>query len=453
MKKKTRKLDETPRLRPLKLPDHQVRKLPNGLTVHLVPRGPLPLVAVRLGIRAGSAFDPPGRLGVGDFAARLFRRGAAGMTADQISDTVDFVGASMGGFANEENVIMSLSTSTRHFESMFELMSKVLLEPDFPENELELARRRTLAALTNDLDDPSSLADRALVRATWGTHPYAHETIGGKKDLTAMTREDLKSFHSARLGPSIAHLYIVGAFDLDEVMKIVERTLGGWKGGPAEAPIVPAWQGLARPGEVLIVDKPEQTQVQMRIAGHGVKRGHPDHFPLVTMNTVLGGGFTSRLVTEIRVERGLSYGAGCAFDMMSVAGTFTVSSFTATENVNELIDISLGEVKKMKEKGPSKKELATVQRYISGLYPARLETNEAVSGAIADVVHYGLTDAWISDYRERVAAVTVQEAAEAANKHLFGHERSIVLVGNAKALRPKVEQYGPITVMKPSELE
>ncbi len=444
---------EVPKLRPLKLPRHEVRTLPNGLTVHLVPRGPLPLVAVRLVIRGGSAFDPIGKLGVGDFAARLFRRGAAGMTADQISDTVDFVGASIGGFANEENVILSLSTPSKHLEPMFEVMGKVLLQPDFPEAEVELARRRTLAALTNDLDDPGSLADRALVRATWGSHPYAHETIGGKKDITAFTRDDLRQFHRERIGPQIAHLYIVGAFDMDDVMATVERTFGGWKGGPSSAPIVPTWDGLARPGEVLIVDKPEQTQVQMRIGAKGVKRGHDDHFPLVTMNTVLGGGFTSRLVTEIRVKRGLSYGAGSSFDMMSVAGTFTVSSFTRTESINTLLDVALGEVRRMREKGPSKTELATVQRYISGLYPGRLETNENVSGAIADVVHYGLSEEWISQYRERIAAVTVKQAAEAAQKHLFGGERAIVLVGNAEQLKAKVDKYGPVSVIKPSELE
>lgn len=451
MKKKT--VVEAPKLRPLKLPHHETRTLPNGLTVHLVPRGPLPLVAVRLVIRNGSAFDPPGKLGVGDFAARLLRRGAGGKTADQLSDTVEFVGASIGGFANEENVILSLSTPSKHLDPMFDVLSTILLQPDFPDAEVELARRRTLAALVNDLDDPGTLADRALSRATWGEHPYAHETIGGKRDITAYTRGDLQAFLRERLGPKIAHLYIVGAFDMDSIMATVERALGHWKGGPEQPPVVPPWSGLARPGEVLIIDKPEQTQVQMRIGARGVKRGHDDHFPLVTMNTVLGGGFTSRLVTEIRVKRGLSYGAGCAFDMMSVAGTFTVSSFTRTETIDTLIDVALGEVKKMREKGPTKTELATVQRYISGLYPGRLETNENVSGAIADVVHYGLSETWISQYRERVAAVTVKEAAEAAQKHLFGDERSLVLVGNAEQLRPKVEKYGPITVWKPSELE
>ncbi|MGV3619691.1 MAG: M16 family metallopeptidase [Archangium sp.] len=443
----------TPSLRPLKLPAHEVRVLPNGLTVHLVPRGPLPLVAVRLVIRGGSAFDPIGKLGVGDFAARLFRRGAGGMTANEISDTVDFVGANVGGFANEENVIISLSTPSKHFTSMFEVMGKVLLEPTFPESEVELARRRTLAALTNDLDDPGSLAERAIGSATWGEHPYAYELLQGKKDIEAYTIGDLKQFHRERLGPKVSHLYVVGAFDVNEVMKTIERTLGGWSGGPSEIPVIPAWSGLARPGEVIIVDKPEQTQVQMRIGAVGVKRGHDDHFPLVTMNTVLGGGFTSRLVTEIRVKRGLSYGAGSSWDMMSSAGTFTVSSFTRTESINTLIDVALGEVKKMREKGPSKTELATVQRYISGLYPARLETNENVSGAIADVVHYGLSDEWISQYRERIAAVTVKEAAAAAQKHLFGKDRSIVLVGNAEQLKKKVEKYGPVTVWKPSQFE
>ncbi|MFT3708844.1 MAG: pitrilysin family protein [Archangium sp.] len=444
---------ETPRLRPLKLPQHEVRVLSNGLTVHLVPRGPLPLVAVRLVIRGGSVLDPRGKLGVGDFGARLFRRGAAGMTADQISDTVEFVGASVGGFANEENVIVSLSTPSKHLQPMFEVMAKLVLEPDFPENELELSRRRTLAALTNDLDDPGSLADRALIRSTWGDHPYAHELIAGKNDIAAYTRDDLRTFHKERIGPKVAHLYVVGAFDSAEVMATIEKSLGSWSGGPSEPPKIPHWNGLAKPGSVVIVDKPEQTQVQMRIGARGVKRGHDDHFPLVTMNTVLGGGFTSRLVTEIRVKRGLSYGAGSSFDMMSVAGTFTVSSFTRTESINELLDVALGEVKKMREKGPSKTELATVQRYISGLYPGRLETNEAISGAIADVVHYGLPETWIPEYRERVTAVSVQDAAAAAQKHLFGDDRTIVLVGNAEQLKPKVEKYGEVSVIKPAELE
>jgi zinc protease len=440
-------------LRPLKLPRHDVVSLPNGLTVHCIHRGQLPLVAVRLVIRAGSAFDPAGRLGLADFAARLLRRGAAGRSADDISDAVEFVGANIGGVANEENVIISLSSPARHLDAMLEVFASTVLSPDFPHDEVELSRRRTLAHLQNDLDDPGALADRALGRALWGAHPYGHDTVAGRRDVEAFSRDDLVQFTHQRLGPQIANLYLVGDVDVDSVMSSIERTLGPWRGGPEFGPTAPPWSGLSKPGEVIVVDKPEQTQVQMRIGAKGVRRGHEDHFPLMVMNTVLGGGFTSRLMTEIRVKRGLSYGAGCGFDMMTGAGTFAASSFTKTENVNALIDVCLGEINKMKSKGPSPKEVATAQRFRSGLYPSRLETNEAVAGAFADVVHYGLSDDWIANYRERIVEVRAKEAALAAKRHLFDGGRSIVLVGNAEALKPKISRYGAVTVMSPKELE
>ena len=441
------------KLRPLRLPPHEVRTLSNGLTVHVVTRHSLPLVAVRLVARAGSAFDLPGQRGVADFASRLLRRGAAGLSADEISETVELVGAAIGGYANEENVVVSLSTPSKHLDAMLGVMAQLVLEPDFPDAEVELARRRTLAQLANELDDPGTLADRAQSRAVWGQHPYAFESSGGKADVERITREQLKTFHAQRLGPKVSHLYVVGDVDVDHVTAVVERVLGGWGSGPAFAPEVPAWTGLEKPGELVIVDKPEQTQVQMRIGAAGVKRGHPDHFPIIAMNAVLGGGFTSRLVTEIRVKRGLSYGAGSSFDMLSAGGCFTVSSFTRTENITTLLDVALGEVERMRAKGPAAKELSTVQRYICGLYPGRLETNEAVAGAIADVVHYGLPEDWIASYREHIAEVTVKQAAEAAKKHLFTSDRVITLVGNAEALKPLVSRYGPITVLRPAELE
>ncbi len=445
-------MSPTPALRPIILPAHQRLVLPNGLTLHLVPRGPLPLVAVRLVMRGGSAWDAKGKEGVADFSARLLRRGAAGKTADELSEAVEFVGASIGGWANEENTVVSLSTPSRHLEAMLGVLADLVLRPDFPQEEIDLARRRTLAQLSTDLDDPGVLADRALTRATWDQHPYGNDSTGSKRSLETLTRADLQAFMRDRIGPRVAHLYLVGEFDARAVRRSVDRLFGDWSGGPAVLAPVPAWKGLRLPGEVVIVNKPEQTQVQVRVGARGVGRGHPDHFPLAVVSTVLGGGFTSRLVTEIRVKRGLSYGAGCGFDMMTGAGTFSVSSFTKTETVGTLLDVALGEVDRMRKSGPLAKEVATVQRYISGLYPSRLETNEAISGVIADVEHYGLPADWIGTFRERISAVTVKEATAAAREHLFSDQRSIVLVGNADALAKKAKRYGPVSVVEPKDL-
>jgi zinc protease len=439
-------------LRPFRLPAQLREVLSNGLEVHLLPRGPLPLVAARLLVRGGSVVDPPGRRGLADFAARLFRRGAGGMTADQLSDAIEWVGASMGAFANEENVVVSMSTPSEHLESMLELFATLVTAPDFPESEVELSRRRTLAMLANELDDPAALADRALSRALWNEHPYGHEAAGGKADVERFTVQDLRRFHAERLGPRVARLYVVGDFEPKPAIRCIERVLGRWSGGPASVPELPPWS-LEKPGRVLVVDKPEQSQAQVRIGAAGVPRGHPEHFPLTVMNTILGGGFTSRLITQIRVRRGLSYGVASGLDMMSAAGTFAISSFTRTETAGALVEVVLGEVAKMRKSGPTAKELATAQRYIAGLYPSRLETNEAIAGSVADVVHYGLDDDWLSSYRERAASVTRVEAARAARRYLFDGERIVVAVGNARAMVPQLKRFGPVSVLQPSELE
>ncbi len=439
-------------LRPLKLPPHERHVLSNGLTLHVVPRAQLPLVSVKLMMNAGSAFDPTGKQGVADFASRLLRRGAAGKSADAISEAVEFVGASVGGYANEENVIVALSTPAKHLAAMLGVFADVALAPEFPEAEVELLRRRTLAQLQNELDDPGDLAEKGYSRAVWGMHPFGLPTSGTMVSVQGLGRADLVHFHKTRLGPQVAQLFVVGDVTSRQVLPLVERAFGKWTGGPAQRPQPPAWPGLSKPRPVLVIDKPEQTQVQLRIGAVGVRRGHPDHFPISMMNAVLGGSFTSRLITEIRVKRGLSYGAGSSWDMMSGAGTFSVSSFTKTESINTLVDVALAEVKKMRERGPTAQELSTVQRYVAGLYPSRVETNEAVSSAIADIEHYGLPADWVSEYRARVVAVTREQAAQAARTYLPDRERALVFVGNAKQLLKRVQRYGDVEVLTPDAL-
>ncbi len=442
-----------PGLRPLKVPAQHTHALPNGLKVTVVPRGPLPLAAARLVFRAGSAYDPSDRHGAADFTARLIRRGAAGKTGDQLADQIEFRAASVSGWASEDLLGMVLGTPSKHLSTTLELFAQMVTQPDYPAPEVELARRRSLAQIANELDDPGALADRALLVAQFDGHPYGHEVGGNTKDIQALTREDLVAYHR-RLSPALGELFLVGDVSLDAALLAVEKNFGAWQAPRAPLVEVPPWVGPKLKGQVVIVDKPEQTQVQIRLGARGVPRGHRDHFALSVMNTVLGGGFTSRLVSEIRVKRGLSYGAGCHFDMMSAAGTYTVSSFTKTETAVKLVEIALAEVQRMREKGPKAAEVESVQRYICGLYPARLETNEALAGAFSDVTFYGLPADWISQYRERIAAVTVAQAAEAAAAHLPAREDTVlVLVGNAEKLKKPFERYGEVSVWKPTDLE
>jgi zinc protease len=443
-------------LRPLHLPGAERTRLANGLQVVVVRRPQLPLVTARLLMRAGSAVDPVDRPGLADFTARLMRRGAAGESAGALSEQIDRLGASLGGGASEDAFGVYVGGRSRHLDALFELMGKVMLRPDFPESEVELARRRALASFKSELDDPGTLAEKQLMRSVYGSHAYGREVGGRSASLSALRRDELAAFHKAALGPKIAELYLVGDVDPAVALKRIEATFGGWKGGPEAVPHVAHVEALGRPGDVVIVDKPEQTQAQVRLGAHGMARGQPDHFPTALVGTVLGGGFTSRLVTEIRVKRGLTYGAGCHFEWMKYGGSFVVSSFTKTGSVGTLLDVAIGEVDRMREKGPTAKELSSAQRYLSGLYPGRVETNDALASTMAEVSLYGLSQDWIEKFRERVVSVTVDQAKAAARAHLPANEpfaRTIVLVGNAAELTAVAEKYGKVFVVKPAELE
>jgi zinc protease len=436
----------------VRLPPLVEHTFPNGLHVVVARREPIPLVCARLMLEAGAAADPIDHRGLAEFTARLLRRGTRAMTADAINDAVEFVGASIGAGAAEDYSAASLTTPARHLDAMLEVMAQLVREPSFPEPEVETARRRALAQLANDLDDPALVADRALARALWGDHPYGHDVLGTSRDVERFTREDPERFHRLWYGPRIAALFVVGAVDPEVVLRSVERTFGSWSSGPSAPPSIPPLEKAAGGGRILLLDKPDQTQSQVRIGRLALRRGAADWIPSLVMNTALGGGFTSRLVNEIRVKRGLSYGAGSGFDGMLAGGSFVVSTFTKTESTSKIIRVALDEIRKMREKGPTAAELSRAQTYMAGLYPLRLETNESVAAALAETRLYSLGDDWVSKYRERVRSVTRVQAAAAARAWLPGDDPAIVVVANAGQVKGQLQGWGPVDVRPLADL-
>jgi zinc protease len=173
----------------------------------------------------------------------------------------------------------------------------------------------------------------------------------------------------------------------------------------------------------------------------------------MAMNNALGGGFTSRLVNEVRVERGLTYGIHSYFDSMIAGGVFGISTFTQTERTREILDVSLGEVMKVREGGITAAELKKAQRYLAGLYPLRTETNESVASVISDIRVHGLGDDWVEKFRERLFAVKPKQTVEVAAKYLFAKPPLIVVLGRAEEVEKQLEGLGPVTVVPASDYE
>jgi zinc protease len=438
---------------PVRLPQLKEFTTSSGLKVILASRAPLPLVTLHLVVQAGSSADPPGKYGLADFTASLLRRGTKRRSADQINEAVEFYGGSLACFTEEDFLSIRITSPSEQLQRMLEVLGELAREPSFPEKEVALARSRQLAQIANDLDDPALLADRALLKAVWGPHPYGHDVVGTSRHVGRLHRQDAVLFHRGKIGSGLCLLIVVGLADLREVKATAERAFRGWPFGPPRPLQIP---GLERPfmfRQTLLVDKPEQTQSQVRIGALAFPQGHPDFFPATVMNTVLGGSFNSRLMQAIRVNRGLSYGVSSGFDRLLGGGTFSVSTFTKTETTRAIIDVALGELAKMRLRGPSEEEVAAAKRYLAGLYPLGIETNEAVAGAIAEMRLYRLGDDWVERFRERLFAVTVEEAARMAKKYLFRKPPTLAIVGSAHLLRGQLAGLGKLRVARPSELK
>jgi zinc protease len=424
----------------------------DGLDVEVARRGRVPLVAIRLVVQCGSARDPRQRLGLADFTVRLMRRGTKRLDADALNEAVEFVGGTLAVFAAEDFVALAVTTPAEHLGDMLDVLGQMVREPAFPARDFDTERERTLAQFANDLDDPGLLADRALQRVLWGSHPYGHDVSGNRTCVERLVREDVVAFHRDCFGPRVSRLVLVGAVELKSARPLVERAFAGWRDGPTEPVVPPSLERAAGEAKVLVVDRPDQTQAQVRLGGLAYRRGEAATFPAQVMNAALGGGFTSRLVREVRVKRGLSYGVGSSFETMRAGGSFSVSSFTKVKTTRELLEVTLGEVARMRDRGPSPAELKKAQEYLAGLFPLRVETNEAVASAIADLWLYSLGEEWVDCYRARIRAVTRAEATQAAQTFCFPRPPAVVLLGPAEALQRAGEALGEVSVVPGADL-
>src|SRR5260370_24907002 len=210
--------------------------------------------------------------------------------------------------------------------------------------------------MANDLAGPAQVASRAVVRALWGDHPYGHPVEGSIRDGGSVTRADATGSHRRRFSPKAAVLVLVGDIAEEAVGAAVEGTFGRWRGEAEGPPALEKRESPALPGEALLVHKPEQTQTQVRLAALAFPKGDPDSFPAGVLETVLGGVFTSRLMQAIRVDRGLSDGANSSFHSYVAGGRLMLSTFTKTETTREIIEVALGEIAKLREKGPTRGE-------------------------------------------------------------------------------------------------
>ena len=430
---------------PIRLPPIHRERLANGLRVVVAERPGVPLAAARLVLRGGSALDPAGRAGLAHLAAICARRGTRRATGPQIDLTVESLGAELGAGVDEDAAYFGLSAPVEVLPRCLQILADVATAPTFPAREVERLRRREMAALAHDLDEPAVIADRAMLQASFGAHPYGHPPEGRVRELRAARRADVVGLHRQSYRPTEANLVVVGSAPAEEVLALAGRRFGGWRGADGAAVAV-APPPPPRPA-VVLVDKPDATQSQVRIASAGFARRSPDYHAGVVASALLGGGFTSRLMEAIRVNRGLSYGVRSRFATSASGGLFFISTFTKLETTGEIVRVALEETARFCDGGPTAEELERMQSYLCGLYPLSLETHDQLAEKLADLALFDLPETEITSFRDLVRAVDAERCREVARRYFPVRDRVIVVVGPAKAVAAQLEPFGAVTVV------
>ncbi|MCL2161841.1 MAG: insulinase family protein [Betaproteobacteria bacterium] len=384
---------------------------PTGAKVFFVASHELPMIDIQIDFTAGAAFDPTGKSGVAGFTHALLDSGAGELDEQAISERAADLGLLLGGSMGEDRASLTLRTlsSARERDDSVALAATVLAHPRFPVEVLERERVRALANLREALTKPAVLAARAFNAAVYAGHPYGNNN--DEKSLSAITREDLVAFHTHHYGARNASIAIVGDLDRAAAEKIAialtQNLPAGGKIEPLPVPLAP------REGQVTRISNPS-AQSHILIGQPGMSRDDPDYFPLLVGNHILGGGgFTSRLMKEVREKRGFAYDIHSYFEPRRVLGPFRIGLQTKGSQSDLALDVVRATLTAFIAEGPTEKELRAARDNLVNGFGLRLDSNAKILSHVAMIGFYNLPLDWLDSYPRTVSAVSREAVRDA----------------------------------------
>ncbi|MBW2289287.1 MAG: insulinase family protein [Deltaproteobacteria bacterium] len=425
-------------------------ELANGMKVLVLEDHRIPRVALSVTVRRGEAMVDPKRAGLASFTAELMKRGAGDRDALALATAVDEIGAGLSVSAGWDSMTVSVSGLSRDLPMLIEILGDVALRPSFDRREAVRARTETLAAIEKAKDAPATLARWYTYQALFEGHRYGIPAGGNTLTVAGLDAAAARRFHGEVFVPNNAIFSASGDVRAEAMLELAHRTFGAMP--RAEVPAAGAAPSLPAPTamKILIVDRPDLEQAQIRVAHDGIARTDPDRVAVNIMNSILGGsGFSSRLMASVRADAGLTYGVHSGFGMRRQPSLFVVSTFTRVAEVRTVVDLLLAELERMRTEPPSEDELAPARTLVTGSFSLGLETSDAVIGGLVDLDVHGLPEDSLDTYRSRVRAVTVEDTAREALRRLHPGRVAIVLVGPAAQLQPQLAGLGPVEVVKP----
>ncbi len=427
----------------VKLPQPEKIVLKNGLTVYFLKNPELPLVSFRILIPgAGTAFEPAGYDGLASLTASLLLKGTATMTAEEIAEALDFMGSRLNISDSEEYASVSGECLSEHLPRLFQITAECLTRPTFKEDEYQKELARKIDSLKAIKDNPGAALRQYFRKAYFGNHPFGQLSSGTESSLKKMTLEEIKKFFHTRYRPDVAVMAVVGDLDRETLVQILNQTIEKWARPetpplPTVIPPLPAPKGK----KLILVDKPDATQSYFALGAPGYPIGDRITTRASLMNTLWGGRFTSWLNTELRIKRGLTYGASSSFQSWKAGGLFMASSYTRNDKIGEMLEITFDLLKKAREKGFTAEETESARNYLLGQFPQTLETNGAKASAYLRLIYYGLGLDYYDQYLKEISS-TKPEDLKSATRLLPDRDFVLVVVGKAEEARKQLSRFG-----------
>jgi len=439
------------------VPAVQEKKLSNGLTVAVVQRESSPLVTVQLLVKAGASAEPDDKAGLANLTADMLTKGTKTRSATQIAEDMEFLGGSIESGAGWNSSFVSVTVTPDKLEKAMGILADVVLNPAFKQEELDLLKSQTLDELTYNLKQPSFIANYVASKYSFGEHPAG----GTPSSIPSITTADVLNFHSQNYRSPDSVLVFTGDITLDRAAALVDHAFGSWKPVSSANSSALIGNGAASKenkvvSRILVIGLPNSGQAAVNYYDHlsQVGRTSTVFYPATVGNTVLGGGYSARLNEEIRIKRGLSYGAGSSIGWRAGFGNFATSVQTKNPSAAEVAELTIAELKRLAETAVASDELIPRKSTLTGNFGRRLETTNGLAAAVGELYSFGISPNELNSYVSNVNAVTDAQIRDFASKNLLGGD--LIIVGDYSVFKDDLAKRFPgmkIDVIKADDLD
>jgi len=425
-------------------PKRRKARLSNGLEVILAESHAIPKFHGELFFRSGNATFTEGAFGLAEMTATVVRTGTTKRVSRQIEEDLRRIGADLSSGAGADTSAISFAGLSEFAEPLLTLVNELAREASFPENEFERERRQKLEEVKLQRTEPGFLAGERLRKVLFGAHPYA-QVAPSEEQVAGYKREELRGVYHQSYTPENALLLLVGDFDSDEILKLADKVFSDWKGAKPSPKSFPA-VSIPRGRRVYLVHVPGAVQTQILAGCHAITRKHPDWVKLGLTNSLYGGAFNSRLVMNIREDKGYTYSPRSSVTALRQHGYCSVSAAVRNDVVAASLTEIFYEIDKLRSLPVPAGELADAQNYLSGIFSMGLATQDGLLSQLSTVALNELPDDYLETYRAKVRALTPEDLLHTARKYLDSANMQIVVVGDRAQIESQAALFGELEV-------